>query len=127
MLCDDALGSAEAAMSARPSLGKLQRTRSRGPSSVDASSMFQLDGESVHFKNGVELAGLLAKSETVHRCYSDRWLEYALGRPVANAESGAVEILAQVSAQNSAKLDDLLAAVTRLQTFRARTDQEDAR
>lgn len=93
---------------------------------VDASSMFQLDGEVVRFKNGVELAGLLAKSATVHRCYSDRWLEYALGRPVATAESGSIETLAQVSALSGAKLPDLLATVTKLQTFRARTDQENA-
>jgi hypothetical protein len=93
---------------------------------VDASSMFPLDGKNVSFKNGVELARLLAKSETVHRCYSDRWLEYALGRPVATAESGAVEMLAQISALSSAKLPDLLSTVTRLQTFRARTDKKDA-
>ena len=93
---------------------------------VNASAMYPLDGTPVSYTNGVELAQLLAKSPTVHRCYSDRWLEYALGRPPGETESGSLEILAQVSARSSAKLPDLLSTVTALETFRARTDQEDA-
>ena len=91
---------------------------------VNASAMYMLDGKQVSYTNGVELAQQLAKSQTVHRCYADRWLEYALGRPPAEAESGSVEILAQVSAHNTATLPDLLSTVTALQAFRARTEEE---
>jgi hypothetical protein len=90
---------------------------------VDATSMYPLDGTNVSYSNAVELAQLLAKSKTVHRCYSDRWLEYALGRPPAEMESGSVEKLAQVSAHSDATLQDLLSTVTALETFRARTEE----
>jgi hypothetical protein len=91
---------------------------------VDASAMYALDGTNVPYSNAVELAQLLAESKTVHRCYSDRWLEYALGRPPADPESGSVEKLAQVSAHDSATLQDLLSTMTGLETFRARTEED---
>jgi hypothetical protein len=103
-------------------VGKWRATDNGKP--VNAAASYQLDGKNVSYMNGVELAQLLAASPTVHNCYADRWLEYALGRPPADAESGSVAKLAQVSALSSAKLPDLLSTVTALETFRARTEED---
>jgi len=103
-------------------VGKWRDTDNSKP--VNASAEYTLDGTKVSYSNAVELSQLLATSPTVHRCYSDRWLEYALGRPPVDAESGSVAKLAQVSAQSTAKLQDLLSMVTALETFRARTEED---
>ena len=91
---------------------------------VDATATYQLDGVPVSYQNGVELSRLLAGSMTAHRCYSDRWLEYVLGRPPTREEAGSVLKIAQVSAQEGVALRDVLSSVTRLETFRARVGEE---
>lgn len=90
---------------------------------VDASSVYELDGEMVSFDNAVELSAHLASSDQLHMCYSMNWLEYALGRRPAIEEAGVILDLTGVS-KGSSGIRDLLATLTSFDTFRARPQDQ---
>ena len=90
---------------------------------VDATAMYMLDGQTVSYDGGVQLSQLLAKSMTVHRCYSSSWVEYALGRAPVVEEAGSIQNVAAVSARSTSTLRDLLVSITALETFRARAEE----
>jgi hypothetical protein len=94
-----------------------------GGSPVDARDSYTLDGKSVTFDGAPELVRHLAASAQVHDCYARNWLRYAVGREAATEEEGAVKQLAGAShAGSGAK--DLLARITALDLFRARSIKE---
>lgn len=86
---------------------------------VDASAQYRLDGELVSYANALELSQLLAQSSSTHACYSGKWFEYVFGRPPAEVEDEVLADLADLSNAGSG-IRDLLAAMTTLDTFRAR-------
>ncbi len=88
---------------------------------VNAAATYMLDGVAVSYNNAVELSALLARSPTVHECYTKNWLEYAIGRPPATEEDSVMKTIAQTSATGAA-MSDVLAAITGLETFRARPE-----
>jgi hypothetical protein len=90
--------------------------------SVNAAATYNLDGVDVTYNNAIELSALLAKSPTVHQCYTNNWLEYAIGRPSAIEEEGVLKTVAEASAAG-ATMTDLLATLTGLETFRARPQE----
>jgi hypothetical protein len=89
---------------------------------VNAAATFQLDGQSVSYDGPVQFSQLLAKSPSVHRCYSKNWLEYVMGRKPAAEENGVLDSVAAASLQADS-LGGLLSNITALETFRARPEE----
>lgn len=89
---------------------------------VDTTATFVLDGQSVSYDGAVQLSQLLAASPSVHRCYSNNWLEYVMGRKPAAEESGVLDNLAAASLQADS-MSSLLSSLTALETFRARPQE----
>jgi hypothetical protein len=89
---------------------------------VNAADTFNLDGADVSFNGPVELSQALAKSPSVHRCYSKNWLEYVMGRKPAIEENGVLDNVA-VASQTADSISGLLSNITALETFRARPEE----
>lgn len=89
---------------------------------VNAAATFQLDGQNVSYDGPVQFSQLLAKSPSVHRCYSKNWLEYVMGRKPAAEENGVLDAVAAASLQADS-LGGLLSNITALETFRARPEE----
>jgi len=89
---------------------------------VNAASTFMLDGAAVSFNGPVELSQALAKSPSVHRCYSQHWLEYVMGRKPAVEENGVLDTVA-ASSLTADTIANLLSSITALETFRARPEE----
>jgi hypothetical protein len=62
---------------------------------VDTTGSIQLDGESVEFAGASELVEALADSEEARDCYTSRWLEFAYGRPLTDADLSLRDQLAR--------------------------------
>jgi uncharacterized protein DUF1592/uncharacterized protein DUF1588/uncharacterized protein DUF1595/uncharacterized protein DUF1585/uncharacterized protein DUF1587 len=65
-------------------IGQVRATENGVP--VDTSATMVLDDHSVSFSGPGELVELLASSQEAHRCYASRWIEFTLGRPLAEAD-----------------------------------------
>ena len=89
---------------------------------VNAASTFMLDGAALSFNGPVELSQALAKSPSVHRCYSDHWLEYVMGRKTASEEASVLDKVATASL-SADSIGGLLSNITALETFRARPEE----
>jgi hypothetical protein len=61
------------------------RTEENGVA-IDTASEMILDGQRVSFGGPGELVQLLAGSQEAHACYTSRWIEFALGRPLAQED-----------------------------------------
>lgn len=88
---------------------------------VNAAATFMLDGKAVSYTGAIELSQLLANSPSVHRCYSEHWLEYVLGRKPSAEEAGVLDKLS-VASQADNSMSGLLSSITALETFRARPE-----
>jgi hypothetical protein len=89
---------------------------------VNAAASFQIDGQTVSYDGPVELSQMLAKSPSVHRCYSKNWLEYVMGRKPAAEEDGVLDKVAAASLQAD-EMGSLISNITALETFRARPQE----
>jgi hypothetical protein len=101
-------------------IGQWRETDSGKP--VDASATFELDEQTVSYANAVELSQFLAKSPMVHECYSQSLLEYILGRPVTEDEA-VVKTKVAGASNSGATMQDLVAKIATLETFRARPQE----
>jgi hypothetical protein len=61
---------------------------------VDTTGSIKLDGSDVEFDGAGELVEALADSEEARACYTSRWLEFAYGRTLADADDPLRERLA---------------------------------
>jgi hypothetical protein len=61
------------------------RTEENGVA-IDTAAEMLLDGQRVSFGGPGELVQLLAGSQEAHACYTSRWIEFALGRPLAQED-----------------------------------------
>lgn len=98
-------------------IGQYRDTDNGAP--VDASASYVVDGEEVSYQNAVELSGILAQSTDLHACYSQKWLEFLMGREPSEVEVGVIDSMAD-SSLDSSSLRNFIASVTSLDTFRAR-------
>jgi hypothetical protein len=89
---------------------------------INAAASYDLDGAKVTYDGAVQLSALLAKSPSVHRCYSEHWLEYAMGRRPTDEEQGVIDNLSAASLQSDS-IASLLSSITTLETFRARPEE----
>jgi hypothetical protein len=80
---------------------------------VDTASQMILDGQRVSFAGPQELVQLLARSEEAHSCYVSRWIEFALGRPLAAEDVATLDALAG----RSLPIADIVVQLVRSQQF----------
>lgn len=92
-------------------IGQKRATDNGAP--VDTSGSMLLDGQLLLFNGPTALIEGIARSREAHRCYSRRWLEYALGRPLAQSDLPTLTAIAS----ESRPLADLLVAIVRSPEF----------
>lgn len=89
---------------------------------VDASSQVLLD-EAVMISDAVDLAEAMADSESVHACYLEHWMQFAMGRPSDEVDDALVERLTTDSFDDVG-VKDLLVAMTTSRPFLTRSTEE---
>jgi hypothetical protein len=87
---------------------------------VDASGeILALDNEGP-FNGAVELSDMLASSAEVKRCFVSNWFRFAFGRAESDEDACALHRLDQVLSSPDSSLQDLIVALTDLDSFRYR-------
>jgi uncharacterized protein DUF1588/uncharacterized protein DUF1592/uncharacterized protein DUF1585 len=71
------------------------------------------------FVDALGLARLLAQSRVPARCFADKWLEYAAGRPLEYADNATVQPLEERYGHGGTSIRALIAEVTRTAQFLA--------
>jgi hypothetical protein len=95
------------------------RTMDNG-SPVDATGMITLDGQPQSFNDAIGLVGLLAKSPEVRACFAGEWSRFALDRLDTDADAASLQSTAAAFASDTASVQDLMAAVATMRSFRYR-------
>jgi hypothetical protein len=72
------------------------------------------------FDGALELSAKIAQSHDMHRCATQQWLRYALGRAVVDAEGPTLDRLASAFDSNHGDVRALLVSIATSQTFRFR-------
>ena len=72
------------------------------------------------FDGAVELAGKLAQSENVHRCVSEQWFNYALGRVAGDEDQCSTDALYQTFEASDLDVRALIVGVVTSDAFRYR-------
>jgi hypothetical protein len=90
-----------------------QKRATDNGAAVDTSGSMVLDGRLLLFNGPTALIEGIARSREAHGCYSRRWLEFALGRPLAQSD---LPTLAAIAGE-SRPLADLLVAIVRSPEF----------
>ncbi len=80
-----------------------------------------VDGE---FEGAIELSEELSRSRTVHRCATQQWLRYALGRAPTDEEGSLIESLTDGFMQGDRSVKDLLLAIVTAPSFRMRAPED---
>ena len=83
---------------------------------VDAVGDMVIDGQSIQFKNGVELANALSMSSDVRECYARQWASYAVGTKLMADDPGLTPIVE--SFQQNDNIRDLLVTIASSGLFR---------
>jgi hypothetical protein len=96
-----------------------------GRKPVDASGIVTFkDGKSHGFKDAVELARLLARSEDVRHCVTLQWARYALGRRETESDRPALASIYRDFERSDFDLRELVVAIARNPLFRTPLPQE---
>ncbi len=90
---------------------------------VETSATMSIQGQMVSVDNALDMADTLASSDAVHECYAEHWVEYALGRPLAEEDAGLVDALKTVSL-GGGSVKALLARLVQSPAFLARSTEE---
>ena len=96
------------------------RTMDNG-SPVDATGLITLDGKSESFDDAVGLMGLLSKSAEVRTCFAGEWSRYALSRTDTSDDAASLQATSAAFASDTATVQDLIAAVATMRSFRYRS------
>jgi hypothetical protein len=91
---------------------------------VDTHSEPVLDGASVPVAGALELIDALAKSDSVHGCYAQHWLEYMYGRPLADQDDPLITRLAEQSLSKNAPVEDMIVGLVTSPAFLSRSVEE---
>lgn len=87
---------------------------------VDTAAESEIDGTLSAYANASELVDILASSDEAHACYAARWLEFAYGRELGEADQAGRSELAGARLGGLA----LVAKATTLPGFRNRSPNE---
>jgi Protein of unknown function (DUF1592)/Protein of unknown function (DUF1588)/Protein of unknown function (DUF1595)/Protein of unknown function (DUF1585)/Protein of unknown function (DUF1587) len=88
---------------------------------VDATGSIGLDGKTQTFNDAIGLTALLAQSPQVRSCFSGEWSRYALARVDTPDDAASLQATASAFAGDAASLQDLIAAVATMRSFRYRS------
>jgi hypothetical protein len=88
---------------------------------VDATGSISLDGQVHTFDNAIGLIGLLAQSPEVRRCFAGEWSRFALSRLDTDKDAASLQSTAAAFAADTATVQDLMAAVATMRSFRYRS------
>ena len=88
---------------------------------VDSSGSITLDGQALTFNDAIGLVGLLSKSSDVRACFAGEWSRFALSRVDTDADAASLQATATAFASDTATLQDLMAAVATMRSFRYRS------
>jgi hypothetical protein len=88
---------------------------------VDASGSIPLDGKAQTFTDAIGLVGLLAKSPQVRTCFAGEWARFALSRADTPEDAASLQTTATAFASDTATVQDLMAAVATMRSFRYRS------
>jgi len=86
--------------------------------SVDATGEMVIDGKTVSFSNGVELAIALSRSTEVRDCYVRQWASYAVGSKLSADDPGLLQIKESFNANDN--ILDLLVNIASSGLFRSK-------
>jgi hypothetical protein len=103
-------------------IGGRLRTHDDGHAECAISGQGELPGYGT-FSGPAELAEKLVESGELSGCFVQHWLSYALGRPVAGAETGVVEELAQGFASKDYATKELLLDYVASDRFELRREE----
>jgi hypothetical protein len=92
-----------------------------GTEPVDASGSVVLPEGDFSFDGAPELIAQLAAAEAARNCYASNWLRYATGRSITAEHVETISALKQDLADDSFTSKDVLLAITRTPSFRARS------
>jgi hypothetical protein len=73
------------------------RTTDNGQT-IDASSSYTLDGQTVSYDGPVALAKAIAASQQGHACYARRWAEYLYGRDIDPSNKADTDLVTNAGA-----------------------------
>lgn len=89
---------------------------------VDTSGSITLDGASVEFSGAGELVEALADSQEAQSCYARRWLEFAYGRELTDADA----VLEQQLSGTPRSVRDIIEELATSPEFLSREASEDS-
>jgi hypothetical protein len=99
-------------------VGQVRRTEN--DVEVDTSGSVTLDGAEVVFSGPIELVDALAESSDARACYSQKWLEFAYGRALGDADREVATTLATAPLS----VHQIVAAVSTTNAFTHRKPNE---
>jgi len=89
---------------------------------VNNTTTFVFEDEtSATVTGGVELSQAVAENRTAHRCYSQRFLEFGMGRPLAGVDAPIIFRMAEGSVAGDMSVRDLAVELAASRTLRFRT------
>jgi hypothetical protein len=92
---------------------------------VDASDVFQLDGEEVEFSDALEFVELLANSQAAHHCYTRHLLSYLNGHLADSSDADTLAALAARSKGEDLSTKDLIRGLVQSESFLTRLAAEE--
>jgi hypothetical protein len=92
---------------------------------VDASDVFQLDGEEVAFSDAMEFVELLANSQAAHHCYTRHLLSYLNGHLADSSDADTLAALAARSKGEDLSTKDLIRGLVQSESFLTRLAAEE--
>jgi hypothetical protein len=100
-------------------IGQYRTTDNGSP--VDATGSITLDGKPQPFNDAIGLVTLLAKSPEVRACFAGQWSRFALSRTDTTDDAASLQATANAFATDTASVQDLIAAVATMRSFRYRS------
>jgi hypothetical protein len=99
-------------------IGRARDTDNGSP--VDTTgSVRGIDGSKRDFTGAVELMALLAADADVQRCMAQQWMNFALGRPLTEADRASIDEAARSFRASGLDLRELILAVLTSRAFLA--------
>ncbi len=90
---------------------------------IDSTGSLYIKGTTVDVDDALGMATALAGNPAVHECYAEHWVEYALGRPLVDADAGLVHAVGNLSL-GGGSIRSLLVRTVESPAFLARSTEE---
>jgi hypothetical protein len=97
------------------------RTTDRNKPVDTAGTVTLPSGDTLAFKNAIELVGRLAKLPVTQDCLTTQWVRYMLGRREVDGEAPSVNLVKDLFKKSNADFRELLYALTKTRSFTHRS------